>query len=254
MTLCEQLKNIIACYLTDNPNTSVNSLSHKSKVGASTIRRILNCSVKGNPSPHTILNIVSAISNEKKLTKLVKMFDGELGKSLLDSFGAFVELESDHSCDVDINEALEDRVSYIIYKLAANRTGVSKVEVGSLFGHIGMERLKVLLDKKIVKEIEGTIHACEKQFSLDLKVMTKHLPALVRYYDPEQVEMGLNIIYNLSESINEDGIKKIKKITREAAKSIYQVMNSPYYEGDIPFFSVLLGDTLNLQTEYRSLQ
>ena len=36
---------------------------------------------------------------------------------------------------------------------------------------------------------------------------------------------------------------------KEAIKKIYNVMMSPYFEGDIPYFSVSLMDTLNLDLE-----
>ena len=67
MTLCEQLKEIVDDYLTRYPNLSINSLAMKSGVGATTLRRIKNLSIKGDPAPHTVLNIVSSTSNQKCL-------------------------------------------------------------------------------------------------------------------------------------------------------------------------------------------
>jgi hypothetical protein len=48
----------------------------------------------------------------------------------------------------------------------------------------------------------------------------------------------------LSETINEDGIRKIKEIQKEAIKKIHTIMNSPFYEGDIPFFTIDMCDTM----------
>jgi len=255
MTVSEQLKELIDRYLLANPNTSINSLSNKSKVGATTLRRIINKTLKGDPSPHTSLNIVSALTNEKKLGHLIKMFNGPLGDSLNDAFSPYAEVESRHINDVDINEALNDGMTYLIYKLAANRTGVTKIAIAESFGAIGIVKLKSLMDKKMVVEEGDYIHAKEKDFSLDIEIVKKHLPELMKFYKVENIERGSNVLYSLSETINKDGVNKIREISRNAAKEVYRVLNSPYYEGEIPFFSIILGDTLAVESEYtRSLQ
>ena len=255
MTVSEQLKNLIDKYFVLHPNTSVNSLSNKSNVGATTLRRIMNQTLKGDPSPHTTLNIVSAVTNEKKLSTIINMFDGPLGLSLYEAFSAYVEVESNHVTDSCINDALEDGMSYLIYKLAANRTGVTKIAIAESFGALGLDKLNKLIDKKLLIEEKESVYAKEKSFSLDLELLKKHLPELVKFYKVENVEKGKNVLYSQSESINEDGINKIRDISRKAAKEIYQVLNSPYFSGEIPFFSVVLGDTLTLESDYmRRLQ
>jgi len=245
MTLVEQLRDILNDYFGRFPNTSINGLAMRSTVGATTLRRILSLEIKGDPSPHTVLNIASAVSKEKRLSKLIHMFEGPVGELLRDSFSAYVEVSAPHTFDVDLNEILRDRLNYFIYKLAANRNGVTENEVKDLYGQLGLEKLKKLREQGLIK-LEGVVyHASEKNFSLDLEIAKEHLPELVKFYRPENLEAGLNLFYTLSESVSLEGVKKIKEIQREAAKKVYEIMQAPEYSGNVPYFTVQLCEVLS---------
>ena len=255
MTLTEQLKDIVESYFAKHPNVSINGLAMKSGVGASTLRRLLSGSIKGDPAPHTVLNILSTVTKEKKLSKLVKTVDGPMGDMLQESFSHFIESETPHSYGNDLNELLRDQVSYFIYKLAANRKGTDKVFVTEMFGKAGLEKLAKMLDLGVVKENEeGEIHASEKDFSLDVEIAAGHLPELVKYYKPNSIANGQNLFYTMSETLSEEGIQKVKTIQKEAIKKIYDVMRSPFYEGDIPFFTLDMSDTLSFEPTIGELQ
>ncbi|EQC50502.1 hypothetical protein [Bacteriovorax sp. DB6_IX] len=204
--------------------------------------------MKNDPAPHTVLNIVSALTNEKRLDRLVKAYDGSIREYLQESFGNFLD-EIDTHYKLDLNDILKDQITYFIYKLAANRKGTDIVDINYTFGKLGVDKLQYLLEKGLVFEEAGRIHASEKNFSLDVSVAASHLPELVKYYKPHQVGKGQNLFYSMSETINEDGIRKIKEIQKEAIKKIHAIMNSPFYEGDIPFFTLDLCDTLRLGHE-----
>jgi hypothetical protein len=255
VTLCEQLKDIVESYFMKHPNVSINGLAMRSGVGASTLRRILNDSIKGDPAPHTVLNILSSVAKEKKLSKLVAMVDGPLGEMLQETFSHFVESETPHTYDQDLNEILRDQMSYFIYKLAANRKGTDKYFVSEMFGSVGLDRLTKLIDLAVVEvNEEGDIHAVQKNFSLDVEVAAGHLPELVKYYKPGTIAKGQNLFYTMSESLNEEGIQKVKTIQKDAIKKIYDVMKSPFYEGEIPFFTLDMSDTFSFESMTGELQ
>ena len=255
MTLCEQLKDIVESYFAKHPNVSINGLAMRSGVGASTLRRLLSDSIKGDPAPHTVLNLLSTVSKEKKLSKLIAMVDGPLGEMLQETFSHFVESETPHTYDNDLNEILRDQVSYFIYKLAANRKGTDKIFVTEMFGKAGLERLTNLLDLGVVESnADGDIHAVQKDFSLDVEIAAGHLPELVKFYKPAAISNGQNLFYTMSESLSEEGIQKVKTIQKEAIKKIYDVMRSPFYEGEIPFFTLDMSDTLSLEPAIGEVQ
>lgn len=255
MTLCEQLKVIVESYLVKHPNISINGLAMRSGVGASTLRRLLNDSIKGDPAPHTVLNILSTVSKEKKLSKLITMAEGPVANMLQEAFSHFVESDVPHVYDNDLNEILKDQMSYFIYKLAANRKGTDKIFISEMFGKAGLERLNKMVALEVLKiNDEGDVHAEKKDFSLDVEIAAGHLPELVKYYKPEAIGRGQNLFYTMSESINEEGIQKIKAIQKEAVKKIYDVMRSPFYEGSIPFFTLDMSDTLSFDSATGELQ
>lgn len=247
MSLCEQLKGIIARHLEKHSNVSINGLAKKTGVGATTIRRILNLTIKNEPAPHTVLSLVSTIYKEKRVPVLLDQLEGPVGELLSKYFSHYTYNEVEYTFSPDLNQVLKDKINYIIYKLAANRSGVCIDEVERLYGGIGLGRVKELKDVGLLIEDErGTLHAAEKNFSLDLQLAKKHLPDLTRFYKPEELVKGLNIFYTLSESVNEDGINKIKEIQKLAVKEIHAILSDSKYAGTIPYFTINLADTLKL--------
>lgn len=244
-TLCGQLQGIIEDYFTKYPNMSVNSLATKSGVGASTLRRILNNGLKGDPAPHTVLNIASAVTKEKRLSVLVTMFDGPLGELLRETFSPYVEMKLGHELDHELNSELRDFTKYMIYKCAANRAGVRSSWVIDHYGKAGLAKMKELVDRGFLTGGPEVYHAKQKNFSLDLDIATSHLPEMVRYYKPEELEKGRNLYYTLSESLNDEAIKTIKKIQIDAIQKIFDVMSDKKSAGEHHYMSVNIMDTLN---------
>ncbi len=246
MELTRQLKDMMEKHLEKFPNVSINALALRSGVGATTLRRILNLSIKGDPSPHTVLSLVSVVYKEKKLSKLLPQVQGPVGDHLRECFAQFMEEDVPHEIDLNLNEVLSDRLSYFIYKLAANTSGTTRPKILELFGKLGEERLASLIKTGWILEEGKVLHAKEKNYSLDVRLSKKHLPELVSFYKPDEVSDNKNIFYTLSESLTEEGIKKIKEIQYEAVRKIYEVMSAEEYLGDLPYFTINLSDTMEL--------
>lgn len=253
MSVCFQLKEVVDGYFDNHPHMSINALALKSGVGATTLRRLIGGNIKNDPAPHTVLNIVSAVTNEKKLGRLVNIIEGPISDYLNDAFGNFLgEIETHYK--LDLNDLLADEISYFIYRLAANRVGTDRVDIIHLFGKLGEEKLLNLKKKGFVYEDSGKVHATEKNYSLNVEVAASHIPALVKFYKPHLVSEGQNLFYTMSESLNEEGIQKVKEIQKEAIKKIYNIMKSPFYEGTIPFFTLDMCDTMTMGKANEVLQ
>ncbi len=247
MTVSEQLKDMMDDYLAANPFASINGLAKKSGVGASTLRRILSSSIKGDPAPNTALNLSCALSNEKNLAKILTNSKGALGEYLKDSFGIFAESNLTQSYNLELNEVLDDEIKYFIYKLAANAKGTSKIEIAELYGQLGLKKLDEMLSIGIILKNEDEFHASEKNFSLDISLAIKHLPKLISFYKKENIQLGKNLFYSLSESMNVEGIDRIKKIEKDAVEKIAEIMKTPFFQGDSPYFSVIISDEISLK-------
>lgn len=241
--LISQLHQLINSYLEKFPQVSLNALATRSNIPVSTLRRISLGQQKSDIAPHTVLNLTSYLLKEKNLSDLLKKVDPVVAEYLERHFGQFIFASDKRVYNVDLNTYLQDQHRYFIYKLAANHNGTTLMEVMELFGRQGETKVVEMIGLGLLKEEEGRLHAKDKDFSLDLKVASSHLPELVRFYKPEELVKGKNLFYSLSESVTEEAIVEIKNIQREAANKIAAIMDDKNNKGDIPYFTVSLAET-----------
>lgn len=242
----EQLRQMTANYLASHSSLSLNALATRSGVPATTMRRLMQGEDKGELAPHSVLALVSYLLREKKISTLLKMVEGPVADLLNRSFDQFIfDEKATHQLDQSLNELFKDKMNYLIYKLAANKCGTSIEEIKNSFGLHGLKKCHELIKKEwIVADQFERLHAKEKNFSTDLALAHQLTHTLLDHYKPGDVEAGLNLFYSLSEGMNEEGIKKIKEIEKEAVKKVFEVMNEARFQGLIPYFSLFVSDVL----------
>lgn len=250
-----QLRQLTESYMLKHSGLTLNALAGRCGVPATTMRRLMQKGSEGEQrselAPHSVLSLVSYLLKEKKISSLLKKIDGPVAELLNRCFNQFIfdEDSSTHTIDNDLNKIFQDKTSYLIYKLAANKCGTTTTEIKNVFGLMGLQKLSELVDKNwIVSDAKDNerLHAREKNFSVDLELAHKLTHSLVDFYKPNDVKEGYNLFYSLSEGMNESGIKKIKEIETDAVKKIYDLMNNEKYQGEIAYFSVILSDVLGL--------
>lgn len=238
------LRCLVQDYLARHPRMTIQALAQRSQVPVTSLRRLLVEESKSEVAPHTALNLCSYILREKRVGILLKSLPKELADFLEKHFGAFVfQGAEERVFSVDLNEVLKDRMSYFIYKLAANSAGTSWVEVAELFGSTGKRKAEELLNMNVLVIDGEKIKAIHQDFSLDLNTASSHLPELVKFYRPESVGRGLNLMYSLSESLTEEAIQQIKNIQRDAVKATHAVMSQKENQGHIPYFTLNMCET-----------
>ncbi len=243
-TLSEQLKDMVCVHLKRHPNLSLNAISTRSGVSGTTLRRIMNSVNSKEPAPHVVLNLVSFIKKERCLTTLLQTTEGEIKKRLNEHFGQFIENHIDYGTTDKLEQILQDPMMYIIYKLTSNHNGTTKEEVQKLYGEVGYSKLIELEQEQLICITHERYHAIKKNFSLSLATAKKHLPHLVSLYKPEELKHQRNIFYSQSEALTIEGIQQIKNIQRNAAVKIHKIMTNDQYKGELPYFSINLGDLL----------
>lgn len=247
----DQLRLMTNTYLEKHPGLTLNALSVRCGVPATTMRRLMQKSDSGELAPHSVLALVSYLLKEKKISALLKKVEGPVADLLNRSFDQFIfdEKSSQHEMSTDLNTLFQDKTMYLIYKLAANQCGTSVREIKNIFGLIGLQKLQELVDKgQIVADLENSdrLHAKEKNFSVDLALAHQLTHSLLDFYKPRDVAQGFNLFYSLSEGMNEEGIKQIKEIEKAAVKKIFDLMNDKNLQGNIPYYAVVLSDVLGL--------
>lgn len=243
-TPIQALRELVQGFLVRHPRLTIQALATRAQVPVTSLRRLMQDGSKSEVAPHTALNLCAYILREKRVGKLLELVEPSLADFLRKHFGAFVfEGAEERKFDLDLNEALKDRMSYFIYKLAANRAGTTWVEVTELFGTTGKRKAEDMAKAGLLVDNDGHLSARDKDFSLDLQVAASHLPELVKFYRPESIGRGLNLMYSLSESLNEDAIKRIKDVQREAVKQTHAIMQAPESHGEVPYFTLNLCET-----------
>jgi AraC-like DNA-binding protein len=245
-TVNEQLRSMIENYLANHSSLTLNALAERSKVAATTLRRLVQGEQGGQLAPHSVLALVSYLLKEKRISSLLNIVDGPVAEILRRSFDQFIfSEESKHEMSQDLNTLFQDRQLYLIYKLAANQCGTSASEIVEQFGSVGLQKLQYLIEQDvIISGAQNRLHAKQKNFSVDLTLAHNLTHSLLDFYKPLDVEKGLNLFYSLSEGMNEAGIQKIKEIEKEAVKKIFEIMNQKQNQGMIPYFSVVISDVL----------
>lgn len=246
-TVNQALREMTTAYLNQHPSLSLNSLAIRSGVPATTMRRLMQEENRTELAPHSVLSLVSYVLKEKRISRLLQIIDGPVADLLKKCFDQFIfdEAKSDHKIDSNLNETLRDKVAYLVYKLAANHCGVSFDELKNTLGLEGLKKCHELLAQKwLIIDQNGKIHAKEKNFTLDLVTAHQHSHTLIDQYRPSEVKSGINLFYSLSEAMTSEGIKQIKEIEKDAIKKIYDVMTNQNYQGDIPYFAIVLSEAI----------
>ncbi|MBF0297710.1 MAG: hypothetical protein HQK51_03260 [Oligoflexia bacterium] len=240
--LVYELKTLIEVYFKKHPDLSMHAFSKKCYIATSTIRRILTMETREDPAPSTVLGIVSAISKETSIPKLIKMYDGEIGKILEKKYSG---IQVEYS--VDLVDILHDREAYIIYKLAANNKGTNRQEIINLLGNIANNKIDDLLEQKVLFEDNKRLFA-KKGISLPEDLSLRHLPELLRFVNKGSVFINKSLYLNLSQSISKDAYMEIGKIQSDAARKILSIVNNNDNVGEIPFFFISIIDTMEAPT------
>jgi transcriptional regulator with XRE-family HTH domain len=247
----------VNAYLGKHPGLTLNALAGRSGVAATTLRRLMQEGHRQELAPHTVLSLASYLLKEKNISILLKKVDGPVAELLNRSFDQFIfdEKSSHHKMEQELNSLFQDKTTYLIYKLAANVCGTSALEIKNLFGLLGLEKLNDLIEKNWILADETDteiLHAREKNFTVDISLAQSLTHSLVDLYKPRDIDKGLNLFYSLSEGMSVEGIKQIKEIEKSAVKKIFDLMNDKKYQGNIPYYAIILSDILGLTPHQES--
>lgn len=242
------LRRMTEAYLATHPTLTLNALAQRSGIPATTMRRLMQEEQRSELAPHTVLSLVSYLLKEKKISKLLTMVTGPVAELLNKCFDQFIfdEKSSAHEQSSELNSLFRDKTTYLVYKLAANVCGTTMEEVKDAFGLMGLKKLNALMEKNWIKAdgVNGSLHAVQKNFTVDLELAHELSHSLLDLYKPCDVKAGHNLFYSLSEGMSAEGIKKIKEIEKEAVKKIFDLMNNETMQGDIPYFALIVSDVM----------
>lgn len=247
MNDCERLNRVLAKllldYLNERAHLSLNSLSINMDVPEATLRRIVKCHNKRMPSNDNLVKILKYIFKCEDLLQLKEMCPPSLGQYLEVEFSLY---QDNNLRYFEVSEILNDRVTYLCFKLAANTAGVKIEEVKRLFGMLGEKAIEKLCQLKIVSLQEGIAKTEDFTFRLPDQQFIQNFQTTAEFIKTNPLDRQTSNIYsNTSESLNEQGLKQIIKIQREANRKILKIINDKSMKGEIPVFCIQAIDSLN---------
>ncbi|NQZ01117.1 MAG: hypothetical protein HRT45_10675 [Bdellovibrionales bacterium] len=240
-----ELSKLIKGYLADRPFIGLSTISGRCQVSESTLRRIYNCQIKTLPTPSTVMAIVSYISEETDVAKLIELNPGLIANYLKENFPHAAEFD----CEVseELNRELADSIKYLVYKLCNHTSGCSEEQVMDLVGKVGIQRLEELLRKDLITQRGGRYYSNGKRFSLAPELFKDKFQFMSQFIKVEERPGGKlqqNVFSNYSSSVNQEAYNKIMKIQKQALKKIRETMVNPNSEGDLHIFALSAIDTI----------
>lgn len=235
--LLDSLSRVLMNKLQQNPNLSIQALANKADVSYNTIHRIINR--KSVPAIEQVFKIVSTLSDEASIQEIIDNCPEGVRGALKKVYSVLYEENKDCVISQNVDRLIEDENSFIVYSLAANRSGTTREVIKDTLGRIGLEKLEFLITSGIVKESEGKIEALNKNFAVNFDTAKKQLSNYARFYSPNKY---YNYLHSYSESVNKDGLNAVIDAHQEFHKKMSNIMNDEKFDGKIPVFSVAFTD------------
>lgn len=250
-----QLRGELLQFLKEKPHFSVNAMARKCESSETTLRRIRKGNIKTMPKVSTVIDILKFISKENDSKRLLERFPGPLADYLKEKIVALDPIESVDIESVDITNILRNSPSrYLIYKLAANNTGVTEDKIVELFGRFGLNEAEHLVTRKVLKKDGFTYRKIGNSFSLNNDVFIENFQATAQFIKPHKIEDApadsKPFFINISRGVNIKTYRRILKIQRNALRQIRMLLASETSIGKIPLFFLSALDTIDSKAAY----
>lgn len=245
------LQRVFAEHMQSNPNLTLNGISKKCMVSEPTLRRIVKGQVKTLINSGTLIEILTYLSKETDLQKIIDRYPGPIGEFLKKSYvGLSVSEGIDLHFSETLNRALRDPTKYLVFKLAANSAGVDGEQIKDLFGFHGLALLEELIAEDLVFKQEGVYHSKVKRYSLSNDQFVQNFKVTAAFIKPEKLSQAVqnNLFFNVSGSLTLEAYREIVKIQREALKKCVKIRDAKESQGPIPMFILAAVDTLSHQS------
>jgi DNA-binding Lrp family transcriptional regulator len=245
-----ELQKVIGDFLQSNPQLTVNAISKRCGVSEPTLRRLMKGQVKSLANVTTVVDILMYISKERSLHGVTKRYPGVLADYLRENLGLACEEKVGYDYSPRLNEALKDPLKYLIYKRAANATGITESEVEEMLGFVGKRCLKELADESLIENKDGRWFGKIENFSLSHDSFVQCFKATAEFIKPDKLGQAKlnNLFLNFSRSLNTAGYQELIRTQQAAIRKCIQILDDPKYQGEIPAFMLVAIDTLATQS------
>lgn len=243
----KQLSDLIVNHLAKNPYLSLGAVSQRCRVSEPTLRRIKNGRVKTLPNTSTVMGLLQYLLDSKDLSVILEKTHGALKEYLAEMVP---QTSENVEFDPKLNEELGEPVKYLVYKLAANHSGVSDDTIERMFGYYGLQKAQELSNLGIIEQRGQCYFSVSgRAFAADPDKFNENFVTVAAYIsNTNDPSFGLlnSFHCNYSESVSAETYRTVAQLMKKTLKRVRQICNKETAKGHIPLLVLNAVDTLDV--------
>ena len=179
------------------------------------------------------------------LNSAISFHDDKLAKSLNTALSVSLNEKNKILENDRLEQILKDEDVFVSYIMASVSNGLPLHAFTSVLGEKAKEALHVLLESKIVEEVENNTYKVINNGALirSFSSIKHHISTYAKHYKVGHVGKNRNYIHSLSDGLNTQGISKVQELHKEFHEKLQQVYRNDFFKGEIPSFSIAFCDT-----------
>lgn len=224
------------------PRLNDGQIADKIDIPRATFNRIKN--EQKLPRLDNLIKVVIGSGNSEILSEAISLLDKGLGEAMKQTLSVTLQEENKILANEELETLLDNRDVFVAYLLADMPNGTDKTQLVEVLGNSGLEAIKTLFNKGVVKE-ENERFFLNKNGTLvrSFDSVKHHLSTYARFYKTEHVGKERNYALSLTDGLSKEGLKKVQDAHRRFHQELQNIYRDETNRGDIPSFSVAFCDT-----------
>ena len=231
--LLADLVEAINAWLHASKSRSLSSLSRRTHVAYSTIRRIAqNESV---PHPYTALAIAEIVMNVPQRIEFLKQHFPTIGSLMDECYSSSIRPEPNEE---SLRRFLRLEPHNRIFNIAATRTGTTRKAIMHLSGQIGLDAVDELLDSGLLIEMpSGSIKYTHDSWALgNVDDALDQIRHSTEHFNKHLVGTDGASLMHATGAISKDMVPHLKELVLKFIKDVNALKDQPEAEGGVHFF------------------
>jgi hypothetical protein len=241
-TLLAELQTALASYLDNHKNLSIQSISNKTGVSYSTIRRILQ-NEANDVRDETILSLILVVMPQAQRLQFLQTHYPALGALLKEAQSQAVEEPALDHFKLRMYR-FKDPHNYIL-KMALTAHGTTRKDIFRILGERGVSALDEMLEDKFLFEDRNNkvSHPSRGSFIMNSDDILHQIKKDADYYDKSLVGSQFARLAHLSASLSLSAYKELIELVSEFAKKSDRLKEASQNQGAIPVFIDIMVNT-----------
>lgn len=245
--LLAELQAALITFMDKHKNLSIQSISNKTGISYSTIRRILQ-NEANDVRDETILSLILIVMQKPERLQFLESYYPSLGALLKESPSMDRdELELDHFKLRFYR--FKDPHNYIL-KLALTAHGTTRKDIFRILGERGISALDEMIEDKFLHEDKNQRieHAQQGSLLMNADDILHQIKKDADYFDKSMVGSPFARLAHLSASLSQTAYNELIELVNDFIKKSNRLKEVPHKQGSIPVFIDVMVNTYDRST------